>query len=245
MPNCYAADWPPLRDASLRTGGWRKWEFRLGEARFGIRGSAGSVEGLPSADRAVSGYPVRGGGAGAGTSDDGRRSAAVQAAIAYFRLGGQRHNADEEESLFPRMRATGERKNGRAGARASRAAALHARVRSCTRSGWRYGAEHGEAGRAGGDDSGSEEALHAAYRARGDGGVSAGGANAECGGDCRDGAGVQGATSVIATQPREARLAFRSGCCPSHVTCRDGRGRLRGGPAACRLRAAARSSSGW
>ena len=31
-------------------------------------------------------------------------TAAVQAALQYFRLGGQRHNADEEESLFPRLR---------------------------------------------------------------------------------------------------------------------------------------------
>jgi len=30
---------------------------------------------------------------------------AVQAALQYFRLGGQRHTADEEESLFPRLRA--------------------------------------------------------------------------------------------------------------------------------------------
>ncbi|MGH9342447.1 MAG: hemerythrin domain-containing protein, partial [Terriglobia bacterium] len=30
---------------------------------------------------------------------------AVQAALQYFRVGGQRHTADEEESLFPRMRA--------------------------------------------------------------------------------------------------------------------------------------------
>jgi hemerythrin-like domain-containing protein len=30
---------------------------------------------------------------------------AVQAAIQYFRSGGQRHTADEEESLFPRLRA--------------------------------------------------------------------------------------------------------------------------------------------
>jgi hemerythrin-like domain-containing protein len=29
---------------------------------------------------------------------------AVQAALAYFRTGGQRHTADEEESLFPRLR---------------------------------------------------------------------------------------------------------------------------------------------
>jgi hemerythrin-like domain-containing protein len=32
-------------------------------------------------------------------------SAAVQAALNYFQLGGKRHNADEEESLFPRLRA--------------------------------------------------------------------------------------------------------------------------------------------
>ena len=31
--------------------------------------------------------------------------AAVQSALQYFRLGGHRHTADEEESLFPRMRA--------------------------------------------------------------------------------------------------------------------------------------------
>jgi hemerythrin-like domain-containing protein len=30
---------------------------------------------------------------------------AVQAAVNYFQLGGKRHTADEEESLFPRMRA--------------------------------------------------------------------------------------------------------------------------------------------
>lgn len=30
--------------------------------------------------------------------------AAVQAALHYFREGGQRHNADEEESLFPRLK---------------------------------------------------------------------------------------------------------------------------------------------
>lgn len=35
----------------------------------------------------------------------GEESAAVQAALEYFRNGGQRHNADEEESLFPRLRA--------------------------------------------------------------------------------------------------------------------------------------------
>jgi len=31
-------------------------------------------------------------------------AAAVQAALQYFRTGGQRHTADEEESLFPRLR---------------------------------------------------------------------------------------------------------------------------------------------
>lgn len=30
---------------------------------------------------------------------------ALQAAFRYFRLGGKRHSADEEESLFPRLRA--------------------------------------------------------------------------------------------------------------------------------------------
>lgn len=30
---------------------------------------------------------------------------AVEAALHYFHIGGERHNADEEESLFPRMRA--------------------------------------------------------------------------------------------------------------------------------------------
>lgn len=33
--------------------------------------------------------------------------AAVQAALNYFRVGGQRHTADEEESLFPRLIAAG------------------------------------------------------------------------------------------------------------------------------------------
>src|SRR5215471_14875343 len=32
-------------------------------------------------------------------------TAAVQASLQYFRVGGQRHSADEEQSLFPRMRA--------------------------------------------------------------------------------------------------------------------------------------------
>jgi len=30
---------------------------------------------------------------------------AVQSALSYFQLGGKRHTADEEESLFPRLRA--------------------------------------------------------------------------------------------------------------------------------------------
>jgi hemerythrin-like domain-containing protein len=30
---------------------------------------------------------------------------AVKSALTYFRVGGQRHTADEEQSLFPRMRA--------------------------------------------------------------------------------------------------------------------------------------------
>jgi hemerythrin-like domain-containing protein len=33
--------------------------------------------------------------------------AAVQSALNYFRVGGQRHTADEEESLFPRLIAAG------------------------------------------------------------------------------------------------------------------------------------------
>ena len=32
-------------------------------------------------------------------------AAAIRAALAYFREGGRRHTADEEESLFPRMRS--------------------------------------------------------------------------------------------------------------------------------------------
>jgi hemerythrin-like domain-containing protein len=32
---------------------------------------------------------------------------AVKAAFEYFRIGGQRHTADEEESLFPRLRKSG------------------------------------------------------------------------------------------------------------------------------------------
>jgi hemerythrin-like domain-containing protein len=43
--------------------------------------------------------------AGSALSDE--ESAAIQAALSYFRTGGQRHSADEEQSLFPRMRAGG------------------------------------------------------------------------------------------------------------------------------------------
>ncbi|HEY2470356.1 MAG TPA: hemerythrin domain-containing protein [Terracidiphilus sp.] len=32
-------------------------------------------------------------------------TAAVRSSLRYFKVGGQRHTADEEESLFPRMRA--------------------------------------------------------------------------------------------------------------------------------------------
>jgi hemerythrin-like domain-containing protein len=35
----------------------------------------------------------------------GEEAAAVHAALTYFREGGRRHTADEEESLFPRMRS--------------------------------------------------------------------------------------------------------------------------------------------
>jgi hemerythrin-like domain-containing protein len=34
-------------------------------------------------------------------------TAAIEAAIHYFKVGGKRHNADEEESLFPRLRKGG------------------------------------------------------------------------------------------------------------------------------------------
>lgn len=42
----------------------------------------------------------------AGRSLSGEERNAVQAALQYFRTGGQRHTADEEESLFPRLRAS-------------------------------------------------------------------------------------------------------------------------------------------
>lgn len=34
-------------------------------------------------------------------------TSAVEAALTYFRVGGQRHTADEEQSLFPRLMAAG------------------------------------------------------------------------------------------------------------------------------------------
>ena len=40
-----------------------------------------------------------------GRSLNEEESAAVTAALHYFQEGGRRHNADEEESLFPRLRA--------------------------------------------------------------------------------------------------------------------------------------------
>jgi hemerythrin-like domain-containing protein len=39
-----------------------------------------------------------------GRSLSGEERDAVQAALQYFRTGGQRHTADEEQSLFPRLR---------------------------------------------------------------------------------------------------------------------------------------------
>ncbi|HWG19863.1 MAG TPA: hemerythrin domain-containing protein [Terracidiphilus sp.] len=42
-----------------------------------------------------------------GRSLSDEETAAVHAALHYFRVGGQRHNADEEQSLFPRIRAHG------------------------------------------------------------------------------------------------------------------------------------------
>jgi hemerythrin-like domain-containing protein len=41
----------------------------------------------------------------------GEEAAAVNAALQYFRTGGVRHTADEEESLFPRMRAESSRES--------------------------------------------------------------------------------------------------------------------------------------
>lgn len=59
----------------------------------------------------------------------GEESAAVQAAVTYFHVGGVRHNADEEESLFPRLRASGNTGDVNELEHDHRdAAALHARV---------------------------------------------------------------------------------------------------------------------
>jgi hemerythrin-like domain-containing protein len=44
----------------------------------------------------------------------GEETAAIEASIHYFQVGGKRHNADEEESLFPRLRreaSSGSRKD--------------------------------------------------------------------------------------------------------------------------------------
>ena len=41
----------------------------------------------------------------AGRALTDEETSAVQSALEYFRTGGQRHTADEEESLFPRLRA--------------------------------------------------------------------------------------------------------------------------------------------
>ena len=43
-----------------------------------------------------------------GRALDAGESTAVEAALHYFRKGGVRHTADEEESLFPRLRACSE-----------------------------------------------------------------------------------------------------------------------------------------
>ncbi len=43
----------------------------------------------------------------AGRAMNDEERSAIQSALSYFRTGGQRHNADEEESLFPRMRGAG------------------------------------------------------------------------------------------------------------------------------------------
>ncbi len=40
-----------------------------------------------------------------GRALSGEEVEAIQAALQYFRVGGERHTADEEESLFPRLRA--------------------------------------------------------------------------------------------------------------------------------------------
>lgn len=43
-----------------------------------------------------------------GRSLTGEERTAVETALKYFRSGGKRHTADEEESLFPRLRASEE-----------------------------------------------------------------------------------------------------------------------------------------
>lgn len=64
-----------------------------------------------------------------GRAMTGEEAAAVQAAVTYFRVGGKRHNADEEESLFPRMRAGGDAADmGELEHDHRDAAAVHARV---------------------------------------------------------------------------------------------------------------------
>jgi hemerythrin-like domain-containing protein len=40
----------------------------------------------------------------AGRAATDEEKTAIQSALSYFRTGGQRHTADEEESLFPRLR---------------------------------------------------------------------------------------------------------------------------------------------
>jgi hemerythrin-like domain-containing protein len=40
-----------------------------------------------------------------GQALSGEEAEAIHAALQYFRVGGERHTADEEESLFPRLRA--------------------------------------------------------------------------------------------------------------------------------------------
>lgn len=42
----------------------------------------------------------------AGRTLTAEETGAIQSALNYFRTGGLRHNADEEESLFPRLRAS-------------------------------------------------------------------------------------------------------------------------------------------
>jgi hypothetical protein len=65
-------------------------------------------------------------------------SAAVKAALHYFRVGGQRHNADEEESLFPRLRATDAAEDVAAWKTTiARRMGCTGASTNCTRRGWR------------------------------------------------------------------------------------------------------------